>query len=154
MKGKKLGRNFNERKSLWTAQVRSMFIYGKIKTTQAKVKSVAPIIEKLCSDINTFADLDARRLLYTFLQNRTWVNNVYTTFKKEFGEQKSNFTKSLKLYRRYGDDALMVELSFVKPITFSKDKIRPLAEKKIEKKIVVKKEELKNGPKNKRTKGK
>ena len=150
MKGKKLGRNFNERKSLWTAQVRSMFIYGKIKTTEAKVKSVAPIIEKLCSDVSSFAPLDARRLLYTYLQNRTWVNNVYTTFKKEFGEQKSNFTKSLKLYRRYGDDALVVELSFVKPITFSKEKIK----KEVEKKIIVKKEEVKNGPKNKRTKGK
>jgi large subunit ribosomal protein L17 len=145
MKGKKLGRNFNERKSLWNAQVRSMFVHGKIKTTEAKVKSLIPVIEKLCSDINTRADLDARRLLYTHLQNRTWVNNVYTTFKKEFGEQKSNFTKSLKLYRRYGDDALMVELSFVKPVTFSKEKIRPVVEKKVEPKKEVKvKKEKKN----------
>ena len=153
MKGKKLGRNFNERKSLWTAQVRSMFIYGKIKTTEAKVKSVIPIIEKLCSNISSIAPLDARRLLYTYLQNRTWVNNVYTTFKKEFGERKSNFTKSLKLYRRYGDDALMVELSFVKPITFSKNKVKKEIIKKSSP-TSEKKEEVKNGPKNKRTKGK
>ena len=134
--GKKLGRNFNERKALWNAQVRSMFIYGKIKTTNAKAKSVMSLVEDISSKIIQKEDLVARRYLYKYLQNRTWVNNVFTNFKAVFVDQKSNFTKIAKIGHRYGDDALIVELSFVKPITFSKDKIKP---EKVEKKGKLKK---------------
>ncbi len=122
--GKKLGRNFNERKALWTAQVRSIFIYGKIKTTSAKAKSVVPFVEKLASDIISKPELIAKRDLFKYLQDQTWVNNVYTEFKKVFGSQTSNFTRLINIKRRYGDDALIVELSFIKPITFSKTKIK------------------------------
>ncbi len=122
--GKKLGRNFNERKALWTAQVRSIFIYGKIKTTSAKAKSVVPFVEKLASDIISKPELIAKRDLFKYLQDQTWVNNVYAEFKKVFGSQTSNFTRLTNIKRRYGDDALIVELAFIKPITFSKIKIK------------------------------
>ncbi len=138
--GRKLGRNFNERKALWRSQVRSMFIYGKIKTTDAKAKSVLRLIEDISAKIMQKEDLIARRYLYRYLQDRTWVNNVFTTFKTVFVGQKSNFTKMEKIGRRYGDDALMVELSFVKPIAFSKDKAKE--EKPVKKEKVVKKEKL------------
>jgi len=121
--GRKLSRNFNERKALWNAQIRSMFIYGKIQTTEAKAKSVLSFVEKIASDINTLSDLRARRMLFTHLQDQTWVNNVMKTFKEVFGTQTSNFTKLTRIKRRYGDDALIVELAFVKPISFSKTKI-------------------------------
>lgn len=138
--GKKLGRNFNERKALWTNQVRSMFIYGKIKTTSAKAKSVLPFVEKIASDIISKPELIARRDLFKYLQNQTWVNNVYTEFKKVFGTQTSNFTTITNIKRRFGDDALIVELAFVKPITFNKDKIKlsPAVDVKPAKKVVKK----------------
>ena len=123
--GRKLSRNFNERKALWNAQIRSMFIYGKIQTTEAKAKSVLSFVEKIASDINTLSDIRARRMLFTHLQDQTWVNNVMKTFKEVFGTQTSNFTKLTRIKRRYGDDALIVELAFIKPITFSKT--RPTA---------------------------
>jgi large subunit ribosomal protein L17 len=141
--GRKLGRNFNERKALWRSQVRSMFIYGKIKTTDAKAKSVVSLLEDISAKIMQKEDLVARRNLYRYLQNRTWVNNVFVTFKSVFVDQKSNFTKIIKLGRRRGDDALMVELSFVKPISFSKDKIK---KEKVGKKVikkVIKKDKVK-----------
>lgn len=122
--GKKLGRNIKERQSLWVSQVRSMFIYGKIKTTSAKAKSVLPFVEKLASDIITKPDLIIRRDLFKYLQDQTWVNNVITTFKSVFGTQTSNFTKITNIKRRMGDDALIVELAFIKPVTFSQEKVK------------------------------
>jgi len=127
--GKKLSRNFNERKALWTSQIRSVFIYGKIKTTSAKAKSVLPFIEKLASDIITKPELIIKRDLFRYLQDQTWVNNVYSEFKKIFGTQTSNFTKITNIKRRYGDDALIVELAFIKPITFLQKKVKPTVTK-------------------------
>lgn len=136
--GKKLGRNIKERQALWVSQVRSMFIHGKIKTTSAKAKSVLPFVEKLASDIITKPDLIARRDLFKYLQDQTWVNNVVNTFKSVFGSQTSNFTKITNIKRRMGDDALIVELAFIKPITFSQIKPKKEEVKKETKKIVKK----------------
>ncbi|HPD44578.1 MAG TPA: L17 family ribosomal protein [Candidatus Woesebacteria bacterium] len=164
--GKKLGRNTNQRKALWLNQVRSMFIYGKIKTTSAKSKSVLPVIEKLGTVIMTQPDLIARRALFRYLQDRTWVNNVYDQFRKVFDGRTANFTKITRIKRRWGDDALIVELSFIKPIAFSQSKmtkkvamtaptsansqVKPIANRSVKKKNETKKE-VKDETKNKRS---
>lgn len=116
--GKKLGRNTRERKALFNSLTRAMFTHGSIQTTEAKAKSVVRTIENLANVIMTKSDLDSRRELYRFLQDRHWVNNVVETMKKTFEGQTSNFTKIVKVKRRYGDDALVVQMSFVKPISF------------------------------------
>ena len=51
--GKKLGRNYNERKSLFNAQTRSMFIHGAIQTTEAKAQALVSTIESLANTIVT-----------------------------------------------------------------------------------------------------
>ena len=141
--GKKLGRNHNERQSLFRSLTRSMFIYGSINTTEAKAKSVVPVIESLSNAIISKPELTAKRELFKTLQDQTWVNNVVKTFKEVFGDQTSNFTQITRIKRRFGDDALIVKLSFVKPVKFEqkkevikkevKEKTKPV--KKIAKKI-------------------
>lgn len=141
--GKKLGRNFNERKALFRSLVRPMFIHGSIQTTEAKAKSVVSIIESLSNIIITKPELTAKRELFKTLQDQTWVNNTVKTFKEVFGDQTSNFTQMTRIKRRFGDDALIVKLSFVKPIKFdqkkevikkeTKEKTKPV--KKVVKKI-------------------
>ena len=116
--GKKLGRNHNERKALFNSLTKAMFISGSINTTQARATAIVSTIESLSNTIITKPDLVARRELFKVLQNQTWVNNVFKVFKETFGEQSSNFTKITKVKRRFGDDALIVKLSFVKPIKF------------------------------------
>lgn len=140
--GKKLGRNHNERKALFNAQIRSIFTYGSIKTTEAKAKSLLPLVENLSSIIIKRSDLDARRELFRYLQDQTWVNNVVTTLKSVYGEQISNFTTVKKIKRRQGDDSIIVQLSFNKPISFVKkaEKVEKKEEKKKEVKPKIKKE--------------
>lgn len=116
--GKKLGRNHHQRQALFQSLVRAIFTHGSIETTETKAKSIIPTIESLSNTIITKPDLFARRELFRYLQDRNWVNNVFKTFKEVFGQQTKNFTKISRVGRRYGDDALVVKLSFVKPIKF------------------------------------
>jgi len=143
--GKKLGRTHNQRQALLKNLTRSIFIHGSIKTTNAKAKAVHSLIEKLSTKIITKDELIAKRELFKVLQDQTWVNNVVAEFKKVFGDQSSNFTKIEKIKFRYGDDALVVRLSFVKPIKFSVKKIveeeaKDKKDKKAKKAKEVKKE--------------
>jgi large subunit ribosomal protein L17 len=127
--GKKLGRNYNERKALFNAQTRSMFIYGSIQTTEAKAQAVVSILESLSNTIITKPELIAKRELFRYLQKQSWVNNVVSKFKETFGQQTSNFTRITRVKRRFGDDALIVKLEFIKPIKFEKDKPKKVEEK-------------------------
>lgn len=147
--GKKLGRNFNERKSLLKAQVKSLFTYGSIQTTEAKAKATVRLIENLCSMIITKSDLMARRELFKILQDQTFVNNVFATIRSTFINQSSNFTKMERIKRRQGDDSIIVKLGFVKPVSFVKkaEKIEEKKEvkelKKVAKKVIKKTKEVK-----------
>jgi len=137
--GKKLGRDHRERKALFSSLTRSIFIHGSIKTTETKAKSVVSTIESLSTTIISKPELTAKRELFKVLQDQTWVNNVVKTFKEVFGDQTSNFTQMTRIKRRFGDDAMVVKLSFVKPIKFEQKK-----EKKVLSKVEGKKEAKKD----------
>jgi ribosomal protein L17 len=100
-----------------------MFTHGAIETTEAKVKAVIPMVEHLANIIITKEELTAKRELFKVLQEQHWVNRVVTNFKSVFGDQKSNFTTTKKIKYRFGDDALIVKLSFVKAIDFKPAKV-------------------------------
>lgn len=120
--GKKLGRNYNERKALFNSLTRSMFTHGSIKTTLAKAQAITPTIESLANTAMVKSELAAKRELFRHLQSQSWVNNVVKTMKETFTGQTSNFTQITKIGKRFGDDSLMVKLSFVKPVKFAAKK--------------------------------
>jgi len=128
--GKKLGRNYNERKALFNSLTKAIFINGSINTTKARAQAVVSIVESLSTTIITKPELIAKRELFRVLQNQTWVNNVVTKFKEVFADQTSNFTKITLVKRRFGDDSLIVNLSFVKPIKFDIKKEVKIEDKK------------------------
>ena len=136
--GKKLGRNHNERQALIRSLVKAIFIHGSIKTTMAKSELIVSEVESLSTTIMTKPELTAKRELFKTLQNQAWVNNVVKTMKETFSGQTSNFTQTVKVGKRFGDDSLMVKLSFVKPVKFETTKAKKI-EEKTSKKPVVKK---------------
>lgn len=138
MVGKKLGRNFNERKALLRSLTKAIFTHGAIETTEAKVKAVIPMVEKLASTIISKEELTAKRELFKVLQDQHWVNRVVTNLKSVFGDQKSNFTTTKKIKRRFGDDALIVRLSFVKAVNFKPEVVEVVKKEKAAKKEVKK----------------
>ena len=128
--GKKLSRNHNQRQALFRSQVRSFFTYGAFQTTEAKAIAVSPIIERLCHIVTTEPQVTAARELYTLLQDRNQVNHVMKVLKESFVDQSSNFTRLTRIKRRIGDDALIVKLSFIKPVSFILPPDKPVESKK------------------------
>lgn len=135
--GKKLGRTHNQRQALLTGLVRNVYTHGSIQTTEAKAKSVIPLVERLASVLTSSPELIAKRELYRYLQDQNWVNRVYSAMTSTFVDQKSNFTTITKIKFRQGDDTLIVKLAFCKPINFKPAEI--VKPKKVVKKTIVKK---------------
>lgn len=133
--GKKLGRNHHERQALIRSLTKAIFIHGSIQTTMAKSELIVPKVESLSNIIMTKPELVAKRELFKTFQNPSWVNNIVKIMKETFSGQTSNFTKTVKVGKRFGDDSLMVKLSFVKPVKFetSKKKEAPAKNAKTEK---------------------
>lgn len=138
--GRHLSRNINQRKNLYRSQLRSLFTYGFINTTIAKAKSIVPQAEKIAVAA-VKADLNSRRYIFTFFQDRNVVNRIVTAFTATFPGQSQNFTQLKNVKYRQGDNALIVRLSFIKevnsfPIIKEKEKKET---KKETKKVVTKK---------------
>ncbi len=112
--GKKLGRNYHQRQALLKSLAKSMFTYGSIETTQTKAKAVIPTVEKLCA-IALKNDLSAHRFFHGYFQNKKLVTKSIIAVNKAFADQKSNFTRTTRIKKRQGDDALIVKLAFTKP---------------------------------------
>jgi large subunit ribosomal protein L17 len=127
--GKKLGRNYDERRALIRSLVRAIFTHGSIQTTKAKAELVIPEIESLSTKIMTKPELFAKRELFKILQSQAWVNNVVAKMKQTFEGQSSNFTNFSKVKRRFGDDSVIVKLSFIKPVKFETKKVKQVVEK-------------------------
>jgi large subunit ribosomal protein L17 len=126
--GRQLGRNHNQRKGLFRNQVKDVFTYGSIKTTEAKAKSVVSDIEHLCSIIVTkSADLAQKELDKTFSKNQTKL--ILEKFALAFVGQTSNFTKITPIKFRQGDNSLIVKLALVKP--FSSLPVKKVEVKKV-----------------------
>ena len=149
--GRQLSRNINERQSLYRSQLRSLFTNGFINTTVAKAKSILPLAEKIAAAA-VRSDLNSRRYIFTFFQDRNVVNNIVTAFTATFPGQTQNFTQMHNVKFRMGDNALIVRLSFVKEVN-SLPKVVSKADRKIAsdkiktsfggKKVVAKKEDTK-----------
>jgi large subunit ribosomal protein L17 len=141
--GKKLGRNHNERQALIRSLVKAIFIHGSIQTTMAKSELIVSEVESLSTTIMTKPELIAKRELFKTLQNQAWVNNVVKTMKETFSGQTSNFTQVVKVGKRFGDDSLMVRLSFVKPVKFEITKKKEVPQKAAKTEKTVKAEKPK-----------
>ena len=111
--GKKLGRDKAHRKALLKNLARGFFESGgKIETTQAKVKAVQPLIEKMINKTKQ-GDVNARRWLNRYFQDEKFVNQIVEEFGKKYKDRQGGYTKTVKVKTRKGDGALIVRLEGV-----------------------------------------
>ncbi len=110
--GRKLSRKIGPRKALLKGLARSLFIYEKIETTQAKAKEVSRFAEK-CITRAKKDDLNARRHLLRFFDNKVvekLIKQIATKYKKRDG----GYTRIIKLGKRKSDASEMAIISLVK----------------------------------------
>ena len=108
-----LGREKESRKALLRGLATSIIIYEKIQTTEAKAKAVKPMVEKLITTAKK-NDLTARRKLLSVLYHKKAVSKALEVLGPRYKERNGGYTRIVKVGKRQGDNADMVNLEFVK----------------------------------------
>lgn len=111
-KGRKFGRETDQRKALLRSIARAIFLHGKIKTTEAKAKEARIIIEKLITKAKK-GGLTSARLLARDLSPEL-VKKLIGQIAPQYKERKGGYTRIIRLGQRRTDGAEMVIIELVK----------------------------------------
>ncbi len=106
-----LNRPADQRKALIRNLVTSLFLHGKVKTTEAKAKALMSEAEKLITKVKGKDDMNAiresMRIVTTEESSRNLIKFVKETKKT------SGYTRNTKIGYRAGDNALMVLVELI-----------------------------------------
>lgn len=110
--GRRLGRSTNHRKALFRNLATQLFKHERIKTTEARAKSIQAMVEKLVS-LARRGDLHARRLAARDLTEPVVVQKLFDEIGPRMQNRHGGYTRMYKLGPRHGDAASMVLLELV-----------------------------------------
>jgi len=111
-KGRKFGREKAQRKALLRSIANTLFLHGKIKTTEAKAKEAKMIIEKMITKAKK-GGLVNNRLLARDLSPKI-VKKLVDEIAPQYKERKGGYTRIIRLGQRQIDGAEMVIIELVK----------------------------------------
>ncbi len=129
--GRKLGRTSSHRKAMFRNMATSLFIHGKIQTTEAKAKEVRAIAEKLITlgrrvppsaleglSGDELAVAKAKRLHALRLARRKVVDGealhlLFNDYSERFKGRAGGYTRITKVGFRSGDNAPMAVISLL-----------------------------------------
>ncbi len=111
-KGKILDRKKEPREAMLKNLASSILIYEKVKTTQAKAKAVKSLVEKLISAAK-IGDLTARRKLIRALPQPMAIKKAMEVLGARYKDRKGGYTRIVKIGRRQGDGAEIVQIELV-----------------------------------------
>ena len=107
-----LNRPADQRRSMVRNLLTSLFLYGKVQTTDARAKALSSAVEKLITlvkrqeeDFNKIRELN--RVLYTENASRHALTYIMKTTKT------SGFSRRVKIGFRGGDGALLVHVELI-----------------------------------------
>ena len=109
--GRKLNRNFNQRKALLKSLLSSFIDHGKIVTTKAKAKFFQPVAEKLVFGLIKKNDLATSKRVQAQLQNPELVKKL-SEKAKEFAGRVGGYTTIRDVEIRRGDKSRMVQIEW------------------------------------------
>ena len=110
--GRKFGRNSAQRRALLRQLAISMIMHERLTTTEAKAKSLRPVVEKLV----TIARSDTqhhRSLIMSKIDNSPATLKLFEVIGPRFEEVPGGYTRISKLGLRHGDAAPMALIEFV-----------------------------------------
>lgn len=105
--GRKLGRSANHRKALFRNLSTELFRHERIKTTEAKAKSVQSIAEKLIT-LARRGDLHSRRQAARDVYDPAVLQKLFDEIGPRMRDRNGGYTRIYKLGPRQGDGAEMV----------------------------------------------
>ncbi len=110
---KTLSRSKSAREAVMRDLATSLIVFEKVKTTQAKAKTVRPIVERLITKAKA-GNLTARRELYGFFTTRQPVNKMIEVIGPRYKYRTGGYTRITKIGPRQGDGAEMAIIELVK----------------------------------------
>ncbi|MBX6342537.1 MAG: 50S ribosomal protein L17 [Thermomicrobiaceae bacterium] len=110
--GRKFSRTTNQRKQLFRNLAVSLILHERMTTTEAKAKTIRPIVEKLVSIAREDTE-HHRRLVMSRLANERATAKLFEVLGPRFKDQPGGYTRIYKLGNRKGDNAPMSLIEFV-----------------------------------------
>lgn len=110
--GRKLGRTKAPREALLRNLATSVVLYEKVKTTEAKAKEVRPLVEKMITK-GKVSSLAARRELSAFFYTELPVKKILEVLGPRYQNRAGGYTRIIKIGRRQGDAAPVVQIELV-----------------------------------------
>ena len=116
MKKRVFGRYFSRgggaRKALFRSLISALVLNGKIQTTKARAKAIAPEIDKLIA-VAKKDSISARRILSSFFAgDRKIVFEITDSIAPALKDKQGGVTRAIPLPPRKGDAAQMVRLEW------------------------------------------
>jgi large subunit ribosomal protein L17 len=118
-KGRKFGRETDQRTALTRGLMRSLFKYKSIDTTMAKAKEIRRPAEKLIT-LAKRGDLASRRLVIARLDDQAMGNELVDVIAPQI-KRDSGYLRIERTGYRRGDNAEMATISFVDEIKDKKE---------------------------------
>ena len=111
--GRNLSRPTEHRWALYRNQVTSLLAHEKITTTEAKAREVRVLAEKMIT-LGKDGSLTSRREALAFITDKSVVDKLFTEIAPGYADRNGGYTRLLKLGRRPGDSAPVVQIELVK----------------------------------------
>jgi len=110
--GRKFGRDKDQRSALFKGLAISLILNERITTTEAKAKTIRPVVEKLVTMARE--DTEAhRRLVMSRLGDELATRKLFEVIAPRFDGQNGGYTRIYKIGIRRGDVAPISMIEFV-----------------------------------------
>ena len=128
-KGRKFGRERDQRRALRRGLMIALFEHGKIETTEAKAKEIRRYAEKLITRARK-GGLTNRRLVIARLNNLKMANKLVDEIAPKI-KRDSGYLRVTRTRLRVGDNAQMATIAFVDDLTVKEKKPEKSNEKEV-----------------------
>lgn len=126
-RGRKFGRERDQRKALLRGLAISLFEHGRIQTTLPKAKELRPFAEKLITKARK-GKLADRRAIYAALGNNIEIGNRLVDVTAPQLKRDSGYLRITTEDNRVGDNAPMATIEFVDELKFDVAEEAPVVE--------------------------
>lgn len=117
-KGRKLGRERDQRRALLKGLATELVLHERIETTEAKAKELRPYLEKLITKAKK-GDLASRRAVVSGLMTQEAASKLVDGIAPQLSGRDSGYLRIKRTRVRVGDAAQLAEISFVDELTDS-----------------------------------
>ncbi len=101
---RKLGKTTAQRKAMLRQQVTDFLDKGRMETTLARAKEIAPLAEKMIT-LGKEKNLDAYRQALAFITREDVAKKVFDEIAPKYAERNGGYTRVTRLGTRRGDAA-------------------------------------------------